>query len=79
MAGNEVSAPSAGLCPSGVFPSPCPTRSRDRYLATDTASPYLATFDAADAGKTVHYFFRWVNTRNESGPWSATVAATVGG
>ena len=50
-----------------------------RYLATDTASPYLATFDAADAGKTVHYFFRWVNTRNESGPWSATVAATIGG
>lgn len=50
-----------------------------RYLATDTASPYLATFDAADAGKTVHYFFRWVNARNESGPWSATVAATIGG
>ena len=41
--------------------------------------PGPATFDAADAGKTGHYFFHWVNTRYESGPWSATVAATIGG
>lgn len=50
-----------------------------RYLATDTATPYVATFDAADAGKSVHYFLRWVNTRNEAGPWSVTVTATIGG
>lgn len=50
-----------------------------RYLATDTATPYLATYSPADAGKTVHYFLRWVNTRNEPGPWSETVAATIGG
>lgn len=50
-----------------------------RYLATDTATPYLATFDAADAGKSVHYFLRWVNTRNQPGPWSETVTATIGG
>lgn len=59
---------------------PAPASVADaRYLATDTASPYLATFDAADAGKTVHYFLRWVNTRSEAGPWSETVAATIGG
>jgi hypothetical protein len=50
-----------------------------RYLATDTATPYVATFDAADAGKPVHYFLRWVNTRSEAGPWSVTVTATIGG
>lgn len=57
-----------------------PTNIADaRYLATDTATPYLTTFAAADAGKQVHYFLRWVNTRNQSGPWSETTSATVGG
>lgn len=59
---------------------PAPTHvSEARYLATDTASPYLAAFPAADAGKTAHYFLRWVNTRGAVGPWSVTVTATIGG
>ena len=59
---------------------PAPASVADaRYLATDTATPYLATFDAADAGKSVHYFLRWVNTRNQPGPWSETVTATIAG
>lgn len=59
---------------------PAPASVADaRYLATDTATPYLATFDAADAGKSVHYFCRWVNTRNQPGPWSETVTATISG
>ena len=47
------------------------------YLATDTASPYVATFDGADVGKTVWYMLRWVNTRGEQGPWSPTFSALV--
>jgi hypothetical protein len=47
------------------------------YLATDTATPYVATFDGADAGKTVWYMLRWVNTRGERGPWSSTFSAMV--
>lgn len=47
------------------------------YLATDTASPYTATFNGADAGKTAYYMLRWINTRSERGPWSQTVSATI--
>lgn len=58
---------------------PAATLADARYLATDTATPYLATFPPEDAGKTAHYFLRWVNTRNQPGPWSETVTATIGG
>lgn len=47
------------------------------YLATDTASPYVATFDGEDVGKTAWYMLRWVNTRGERGPWSPTFSALV--
>lgn len=49
------------------------------YLATDTSTPYVATFDLAQAGKTAHYRLRWVNTRGQQGPWSSIVSATVVG
>ena len=58
---------------------PAATLADARYLATDTATPYLATFPPEDAGKPAHYFLRWVNTRNQPGPWSETVTATIGG
>lgn len=48
------------------------------FLALDSRSPYLATYDGADGGKTAHYILRWVNTRGQKGPWSETVSATIG-
>jgi len=48
-------------------------------LASDTRSPYLATFPAIDVGKTVWFALRWVNTRGEHGPWSQLYPATVPG
>jgi hypothetical protein len=48
------------------------------FVALDTSSPYLLVHDPADAGKTAHYMMRWVNTRNQPGPWSETVSATIG-
>ncbi len=48
-----------------------------KYLATDTSTPYIAHFEGADAGKTVHYMLRWVNTRGETGPWSETISVTI--
>lgn len=48
-----------------------------RFLALDTASPYVAEYDGADAGKPAHYMLRWVSTRGEQGPWSQTVSATI--
>jgi hypothetical protein len=50
-----------------------------RYVATDTATPYLTEYAGADAGKTAHYWLRWVNTRGEAGPWSDTISATIPG
>ncbi len=47
------------------------------YLATDTASPYVATYEASDGGKNAYYMLRWENTRGETGPWSETVMATI--
>ena len=47
------------------------------FLGTDTASPFLKKYLIADAGKTIHYWLRWENTRGETGPWSAVVSATV--
>ena len=49
-----------------------------RFLALDTATPYLIEHAPADGGKTAHYLLRWVNTRGEAGPWSETVSATIG-
>ena len=49
------------------------------YLATNTATPYVATYKEEDAGKTASYHLRWVNTKGEQGPWSAVVSAMVVG
>jgi hypothetical protein len=48
-----------------------------KFLAIDTRSPYVAHYDGADAGKTIYYRLRWVNTRNEHGPWSDIYSATI--
>jgi hypothetical protein len=47
------------------------------YIATDTRSPYIYTFDGKDAGKVACYWLRWENTRGETGPWSDAVMATI--
>ena len=47
--------------------------------AVDKSTPYLMEFDSADAGKTAWWALRWVNTKGEHGPWSATVSATIPG
>ncbi|HAF29649.1 MAG TPA: hypothetical protein DCG75_11445, partial [Bacteroidales bacterium] len=49
------------------------------FLATATRTPYIITFDGADAGKTVYYWLRWVNTRSEHGPWGSAISAMVAG
>jgi predicted phage tail protein len=60
--------------------APAPTDvSQMAYLATDTATPYLAQYTGAQAGQMVYYWLRWVNTRGEKGPWSEPVSATISG
>ncbi len=50
-----------------------------RYLATDTATPYLAVHKAENVGKQAHYLLRWVNSKGETGAWSNPVSATITG
>jgi len=47
------------------------------YVATDTKTPYIYHFLGTDAGKTAHWMLRWVNTKNEAGPWSETISVTI--
>lgn len=77
---NKAKPEGARGCEIWSVIGPAPASVADaRYLATDTSTPYMVAYTPADAGKMVHYFLRWVNSRNESGPWSETVAATIGG
>ena len=84
----DESSPNSKAKPAGVrgceiwekIGGPPPNGPSDvTYLATDTRTPYLNHFDASAAGQTVHYMLRWVNTRNEPGPWSETISVTVSG
>lgn len=50
-----------------------------RFLALDTATPYIAVFSGTDAGKTAYYMLRWVNSKGEKGAWSTIISATIVG
>lgn len=49
------------------------------YLATDTRTPYIATYSQDEVGKTATYRLRWVNTRGEAGPFGALFSAMIVG
>lgn len=50
-----------------------------RYIQNATRFPAEIEFKGTDAGQTAHYLARWINSRCEAGPWSATAGATVAG
>jgi hypothetical protein len=65
---------------AGLVGTPPPVDPSDlSFVALDTRTPYVVHFDGADGGKVVTYWLRWVSTRDDRGPWSAAVAATVPG
>lgn len=85
---NDEHSPTRRAKPEGVMGceiwvkigDPAPTGpSQLHFLATDTATPYTAQYDEADANKVAHYMLRWVNRKGEAGPWSQTVSATITG
>jgi hypothetical protein len=49
------------------------------FLALDTATPYVVTFDAADAGKTAHYMLRWQLADGSYTAFGETISATITG
>lgn len=85
---NDQKTPTRRAKPEGVMGceiwvkvgDPAPTDPTQlHFLATDTATPYMAEYDGADANKVAHYMLRWVNSKGEAGPWSQTVSATITG
>ncbi|MEZ6124022.1 MAG: hypothetical protein R3C49_12730 [Planctomycetaceae bacterium] len=55
-----------------------PKNPADYVFVTQTGrSPFRMTHNEADSGKVAHYLLQWVNSREEVGPWSAVVSATV--
>jgi hypothetical protein len=47
------------------------------YVATSTTTHLVVDYTLAEAGKTVWYRFRWVNARNQPGPWSEIIGAII--
>jgi hypothetical protein len=55
-----------------------PTCDHDfRYAGFSTRSPFIIKYDLEDVGKTVWYRVRWVNVKNNPGPWSEIVPAVI--
>ena len=50
-----------------------------RYLALDSATPYLMEYDGVDAGKMAHYLIRWRFNDGAVTSWGETVSATITG
>jgi len=48
-----------------------------KRVARDTATPYVFEFETADIGKTAYWLFRWVNGKDEPGPFGPLVSATI--
>ncbi|MBK8467249.1 MAG: hypothetical protein IPL32_15635 [Chloracidobacterium sp.] len=49
------------------------------FLTLDAFTPYLAEYDAAEAGKVAHYMLRWRMRDGSVSAWSETISATITG
>lgn len=47
------------------------------FLAVDSATPYVASYDPEDAGKLAYYMIRWRMRDGSVGNWGETVSATI--
>jgi hypothetical protein len=57
---------------------PPPTDEKEcSFMTLDAATPYVAQFDGADAGKTIHYLLRWRMRDGSVTAWGETVSATI--
>lgn len=50
-----------------------------RYVGMATRSPFKIRHRPEDIGRNAHYLLRWINTRGETGPWSAEFESTIAG
>jgi hypothetical protein len=47
------------------------------YVGTARRSPFIVKYSLENTGKMVWYRIRWVNRKNEPGPWSEIVSAII--
>lgn len=47
------------------------------FVAVDSATPYVAEYDATQGGKLAHYMLRWRMRDGTLGSWGETVSATI--
>ncbi|MDR1407461.1 MAG: hypothetical protein LBJ23_05375 [Tannerella sp.] len=47
------------------------------YLNTSTTTSLAIEYALSEVGKNVWYRFRWVNARNQPGPWSEIICAVI--
>jgi hypothetical protein len=47
------------------------------YMNFSSRSSLLINYPQTEVGKTVYYRFRWMNTRNQPGPWSESYVSAV--
>lgn len=59
--------------------SPPADESECQFLAIDTATPYVAEYTGADAGKMAHYLLRWRLRDESTTAFGETVSATITG
>lgn len=78
---SKAKPPGTRGCQLWFFIGPTPPTDMEQYdfLATDSQTPYIHALDMADVGKTISYRLRWVNNRDEPGPWSDLITATITG
>lgn len=48
------------------------------YQSTATRSTHVVKFDGNKTGMKVYYWLRWINRRQQVGPWSAMYSAVIG-
>ena len=58
---------------------PCPAIELMGWLASDTASPYMVTYNGTAVGKDAYYRGAWETHQGEIGVWSEAVKATITG
>ena len=58
---------------------PCPAIELMGWLASDTSSPYMVTYNGTAVGKDAYYRGAWETHSGEIGLWSEAVKATITG
>jgi hypothetical protein len=82
---NRTSDGVTGVRPAGVigcelwrtFGQPPAEDKELLFAGLATRTRFVVEYDAEDAGKSVYYMLRWIDSRGDTGDWSPTYVATV--